>query len=111
MQFMATLFSSGSHHHHSPAISITDGQTVTQLGLIEGTSEVTWWLSGAGLQGAGLFGHRFGEWVTASDQLPALVTFHIPHPHTHTARLGALRTYQSKRLTHSWGKHGVSVPC
>lgn len=75
--------------------------------------KVTWWLSGAGLQGAGLFGHWFGEWVTASDQLPALVTFHISHPHTHTARLGALRTYRSASLTHNWGngKHGVSVPC
>lgn len=52
---------------------------------------VTWWLSRAGLQGAGLFGHRFGERVTASDQLPALVTLHIPHPHAYTARLGALR--------------------
>lgn len=52
---------------------------------------VTWWLSRAGLQGAGLFGHRFGERVTASDQLPALVALHIPHPHAYTARLGALR--------------------
>ena len=57
---------------------------------------VTWRLSGAGLQGAGLFGHRFGEGVAASDQLPALVTLDVPHPHTHTARLRALRKQRSK---------------
>lgn len=50
-----------------------------------------WRLRGAGLQGAGLFGHRFGEGVAASDQLPALVTLDIPHPHTHATRLCALR--------------------
>lgn len=53
---------------------------------------VTWRLGGASLQGAGLFGHRFGEGVTAPDQLPALVTLDIPHPHTYTTGLGALRT-------------------
>lgn len=57
---------------------------------------VTWRLSGAGLQSAGLLGHRFGEWVTASDQLPALVTLDIPHPHTHTTRLSALRTHRTR---------------
>lgn len=58
---------------------------------------VTWRLGGAGLQGAGLFGHRFGEGVTAPDQLPALVALDVPHPHTHTARLGALRTHGSRQ--------------
>lgn len=53
--------------------------------------ELTWRLGGAGLQCARLLGHRFGEGVAASDQLPALVTFHVPHPHAHAARLGALR--------------------
>lgn len=52
---------------------------------------VTWWLSGAGLQGAGLFGHRFGEGVTPSDQLSALITLHVPHPDANAARLRALR--------------------
>lgn len=57
---------------------------------------VTWRLSGAGLQGAGLFGHRLGEGVAASDQLPALVALHVPHPHTHTTRLSALRTHRTR---------------
>lgn len=66
---------------------------------------VTWWLSGAGLQGAGLFSHRFGEGVTASDQLPALVTLDVPHPHTHPARLRALRKHRSRNKVvtlHRW---------
>lgn len=50
----------------------------------------TWWLSRAGLQGAGLFCYWFGEWVTAADQIPALVALHVPHPHAHATRLGTL---------------------
>lgn len=61
-------------------------------------SGVTWRLSGAGLQGAGLLGHRFGQWVTASDQLSALVTLDVPHPHTHATRLSALRTRRNIKV-------------
>ena len=56
----------------------------------------TWRLSGAGLQGAGLLGHRLGEGVASPDQLSALVTFHVPHPHPDAARLGALSMGRSR---------------
>lgn len=57
---------------------------------------VTWRLSGARLQSAGLFGHWFGEGVTTSDQLPALVTLHVPHPHTDATCLSALKAHEAR---------------
>lgn len=67
----------------------------------------TWWLSGAGLQGAGLFCYWFGKRVTAADQIPALVALDVPHPHTHATRLGALTTHgMTEQL---WYHHVINL--
>lgn len=79
----------------------------SQFRLVERRLWVTWWLSRAGLQGARLLGHRFGERVTASDQLPALVALHVSHPHAYAARLGALSRHSSTNSAK--GKRGGSV--
>lgn len=79
----------------------------SQSGLICGKQLFTWRLSRAGLQGARLLRHRLGEGVAASDQLPALVTLHISHPHAHAARLGALRGTRAHKLNTRSGETGT----
>ena len=62
----------------------------------QGLVQLTWGLSGTGLQGAGLFGHRLGEGIAPSDDLPALVALHVPHPDAHPAGFGALRNIRTQ---------------